>query len=182
MEKPKRDPVVPEMRARLMANRDGRIMKGQWFDLIVEPLLILVVLLGLSFILFGDDMIALFDDAGWLILPIIALVIFLPALLRAYHYARAPVHFIRLYAGVQPWWGFWKPMVFYTKKDELVRFPRRLAPRMLVKINGEYLIYYLDEPGGKVLLSLAPVDHEDAEFWMPTKSFAVRRERRTGHG
>jgi len=179
MEKPKRDPVVPEMRKRLMANRDGLLIKGQWFDLIVEPLLIVVVLLGLAFIIFGDDMIALFDDAGWLILPIVALIVFLPAILRAYRYARAPIQFTRLNAGVQPWWGFWKPMVFYTKKDELVRFPRRLAPRLPVHIDGEYLIYYLEEPGGKVLLSYAPVDHEDAEYWMPTKQFAVRRERRS---
>jgi len=182
MEKPKRDPVIPEMRQRLIANRDGRLTTSQWFDIIVEPLIILVVLLGLSFIIFSDDMLALFEDASWLILPLIALIIFLPAILRAYRYARAPIQFTRLYAGVQPWWGFWKPMVFYTKDDKLVRFPRRLAPRMLVRINGEYLIYYLEEPGGKVLLSLAPVDHEDAEFWMPTKRFGTRHERRTGRG
>jgi hypothetical protein len=77
-------------------------------------------------------------------------------------------------------WGFRKPQIFYTKDDELVRFRQRLAPRLPLKIDAEYLVYYLDEPQGKVLLSLAPADHEDADHWLPTKGFAIRHERRAG--
>src|SRR5436309_1739278 len=128
MEKPKRDPVVPEMRARLLANRDGKIMRGQWFDMLVQPLVILALLLGAAFLLFGEDVLAILDDIWWVALTAVVLLLFLPVIIRAYRYSRAPIRFARLYAGVQPWWGFWKPMVFYTKTDDVVRFPWRLAP------------------------------------------------------
>src|SRR5664279_803091 len=159
MEKRKRDPVVPEMRKRLLANREGRLMTGQWLDLIVQPLVILGLLTAAAFVVFGDDMVALLADIWWIVLPLIALFILLPVTTRAYRYARTPIHFARLRAGVQPWWGVWKPLVFYTETDEPVIFRRRLAPRPLLKIDGEYLVYFLDEPQGKVLLSAAPSDH-----------------------
>ena len=177
-EKPKRDPVVPEMRARLLANREGKIMRGQWLDMIVQPLVILALLLSASFLLFGEEMLAVMDDIWWVVLVAALLLLFLPVFIRAIRYSRAPVRFARLSAGIQPWWGFWKPMVFYTKADDLVRFPVRLAPRLPVKIGGEYLVYYLEEPDGKVLLSYAPADHEDAQTWMPSKDFGARRTRR----
>ena len=178
MEKAKRDPVVPEMRARLAANRDGKIMRGQWLDLIVQPLVILALLLSASFLLFGEEAMAVIDDVWWVALGAALLLLFLPVLIRALRYARAPVRFARLSAGVQPWWGFWQPMVFYTKSDDLVRFPRRLAPRLPVKIGGEYLVYYLEEPDGKVLLSYAPADHDEAASWMPSKDFGAQHTRR----
>ena len=56
---------------------------------------------------------------------------------------------------------------------------RKLAPRLPLVIDAEYLIYFLDEPDGKVLLSVAPADHEDAEAWLPTKGFEARHHRRT---
>jgi hypothetical protein len=115
----------------------------------------------------------------WLLLPILALTIILPAVLRAIRYARTPIKFMRLYAGVQPWRGLRKPMLFYTPAEEEVKFPRRLAPRLPLVIDAEYLVYYLDEPNGKVLLSAAPADHEDAERWLPTRNFEIRQQRRT---
>ncbi len=181
MEKRKRDPVVPEMRERLLANRDGRITPGQWLDLIIQPLLILGVLIAAALAVFGKGMMVMFVEVWWIVVPVIFLLVIVPVSFRAYRYARAPVHFARLYAGVQPWWGFWKPTIFYTAADEPVRFPRRLAPRLPMRINGEYLVYFLEEPQGKVLLSAAPADHEDAELWLPTRNFEVRRARRSGH-
>lgn len=178
MAKRKGDPVGAEMRERLLANRDGRLTPGQWGDLIAQPLIVLVLLGGIGLAAFGPRFVALLRF-WWIILPLIALFVLAPVVLRAYRYARAPVHFARLYAGVQPW-GLRKPVVFYNSDDEPVTFTRRLAPRLPLKIDGEYLIYYLDEPQGKVLLSAAPTDHEDAEHWQPTKNFAIRSERRTG--
>ena len=51
------------------------------------------------------------------------------------------MQFARLYAGVQPWWGFWKPMIFYTEDDQPVSFSRS-ATRPQMRINGQYLVYY----------------------------------------
>ncbi|MCC6804493.1 MAG: hypothetical protein IT319_16535 [Anaerolineae bacterium] len=180
MEKPKRDPVVPAMRERLLANRDGRLTPEQWGDLIAQPLVVLILLGGMGLAAFGPRLVALLRF-WWIIVPLILLLVIGPVILRAFRYARAPVHFARLYAGVQAW-GFRKPQVFYTVDDEPVAFQKRLAPKLPLRIDGEYLIYYLDEPQGKVLLSLAPADHEDAEHWLPTKGFAIRHERRSGHG
>ena len=179
MAKRKRDAVVPEMRERLLANRDGRLHVGQWIDLIVQPLLVLALLTGAGFLVFGTRMLILFERAWWVLLPAVLLLVLFPVTVRAYRYARAPIHFARLYAGVQTLGG-WRSQVFYTAGDEQVVFPRRLAPRLPLKIEREYLVYFLDEPNGKVLLSIAPADHEDADLWQPTKTFDVRYTRRTG--
>ncbi len=183
MTKRKRDPVLPEMRQRLLANRDGRITANQWIDLIAQPLLILGVLLGLAYIVFGRYMVRLTANYWWVLVPLIILLVLVPLIARAYRYARAPVHFARLYAGVQPWWGFgfWKPQIFYTEHDKEMAFPRRMAPRLPLRIDCEYLVYYLEDGQGKVLLSAAPADHDDAELWLPTKQFEARHERRVGH-
>ncbi len=177
--KRKRDAVVPEMRERLLVNRDGRLHVGQWLDLIVEPLVSLVLLFGGGFLVFGARMMILFERAWWVLLPAILILVIFPVTVRAYRYARAPIHFARLYAGVQPLRG-WRSQVFYTAGDEQIVFKRRLAPRLPLKIEHEYLVYFLDEPNGKVLLSIAPADHEDADLWQPTKSFDARYTRRTG--
>ncbi len=180
VEKPKRDPVTPGMRERLIVNRDGRLTPEQWGDLIAQPLVVLILLGGMGLAAFGPRLIALLRF-WWVIIPLLIALVIGPVLVRAYRYARAPVHFARLYAGVQAW-GFRKPQVFYTKADEPVEFRQRLAPRLPLRIDAEYLVYYLDEPQGKVLLSIAPADHEDADHWLPTKSFEARFVRRAGRG
>jgi hypothetical protein len=177
MAKRKGDPVGTEMRQRLLANRDGRLTPGQWGDLILQPLVVLILLGGIGLAAFGPRLVALLRF-WWIIIPLIALLVFAPIILRAYRYARAPIYFARLRAGVQPW-GFRKPQVFYTETEKQVLFTRRLAPRLPLKIDGEYLVYYLDEPQGMALLSAAPADHEDADYWLPSKQFTIRRERRT---
>jgi hypothetical protein len=179
--KRKRDEVVPEMRERLLANRSGRLTVGQWLDLIAQPLITLVVLSGAAFIVFGARMVALLR-VWWILLPVIGLLVVLPVILRAYRYARAPIHFARLYGNPQARWVFWQQQTFHTDADELVAFRHRLAPRLPLKLNHEYLVYFLDEPSGKVLLSVAPADHEDADLWLPTRHFEARYERRTGQG
>ncbi len=180
MEKRKRDSVVPEMRERLLANRDGRLHVGQWIDLIVQPLVVLVLLIGVGFLVFGGRMLILFETGWWILIPLFLILVVLPVILRSYRYARQPIHFEHLYAGVQPIGSFLRGQVFYTAGDEQIVFPKRLAPRLPLKIEREYLVYFLDEPTGKVLLSAAPADHEDAELWQPTKRFQMRYGRRTG--
>ncbi len=179
MEKRKRDLVVPEMRERLRANREGKLAPAQWIDMIVQPLIPLLLLLAPVLLVFGVRMVALVRFLPLLIV-IVALILAIPAVLRARRYARAPVHFGRLYAGVaqNAWWAFWKPPVFYTAADEPFPFKRKLAPSLPLRIDREYLVYYLEEPDGRVLLSAAPADHEEADSWLPTETFDRRFNQR----
>lgn len=186
-EKPKRDPVTPEMRQRLLANRDGRLTPAQWGELIAQPLFMLILLCGMGIAALGTRMMLLLRF-WWLIIPLILLIIVTPMIFRAYRFARAPVRFTRLNAGVQPLRVFGKTLHFYIPNSEtasetngkLVKFSSRLTSRLPLVADVEYLIYYLDEPNGRVLLSAAPTDHEDADLWMPTKNFEIRQERRSG--
>jgi hypothetical protein len=182
MAKRKRDPVVPEMRQRLLVNRDGRMTSGQWLDLVAQPLTTLALLLGASYLVFGSYMVTFAADFWWVGVPLIVLLVFVPVAVRAYRYARAPVHFARLFAGVQPLLGFgaWKSQVFYTDANQPVTFRRRLAPRMPLSQDAEYIVYYLEDSQGRVLLSAAPADHQDADHWLPTPMFEARYERRAG--
>src|SRR5690348_426262 len=118
MAKRKREEVVPEMRDRLLANRDGRMTSGQWLDLIVQPLVVLALLLGVAFVVFGELLLSVAADFWWVGVPLILLLVFVPIILRGYRYARAPVHFAHLYATGQGW--FWRPLVFLNEDDERV--------------------------------------------------------------
>jgi hypothetical protein len=51
---------------------------------------------------------------------------------------------------------------------------------MRLDVDREYLVYYLDQPDGRILLSLAPSDHEDAATFAPSDSFRRRFARRDG--
>ncbi|MEP7293461.1 MAG: hypothetical protein ABI835_16875 [Chloroflexota bacterium] len=177
-QKRKRDPVSIEMRDRLRANRDGRLTPAQWGELIVQPLIVLVLLSGFALAALGPRLLPLLRF-WWILLPALLLMVLLPAVFRAYRYARAPIHFVRLLAGAQTWHGIRKPMLFHTEADETIKFPKRLAPRLPLVSDAEYIVYYLEEPQGKVLLSAAPADHDDAEAWLPSKSFAARQQQRS---
>jgi hypothetical protein len=166
--KRKRDQVTEPMRNRLMANRDGRMYRDQWLDIVTDPLVTLLLLLAPALLVLV------------LLLVMLALLV-VPVAFRARHYARAPVHFEVLYgdANPRPPWMFWRPQVFYTGDGQPVRFGRRLAPFMFVRPEQAYLVYYLRDTSGNVLLSLAPADHPDAERWQPSKFFESRFTRRT---
>lgn len=178
MFKRKRYVVTPEMRERLLANRDGKLTSSQWLSIVTRPLLAMLLLFGLAIIVFGPRMLLLTSRLWWLGLLLIGGLMLAPLIMRAQRYARLPVHFARLYSDVpfRPWW---RPMVFYTEADEPVEFKRRLAPSMPVRIDAEYLVFYLEDGNQRVLLSFAPADHEDAEKFMPTERFQLRFKQRS---
>ncbi len=170
-----------EMRARLLANRNGRLTVQQYKDIITAPLATLLVLLAPLIIVFGARFAILVTRGLWIVLLLAIVALFVPLVLRARRYARAPVYFAVLNAGSQPrsFWRFWKSHVMQTQAGEAVRFRSRLAPYLPLKVNEDYLVYYLEEPGGNILLSLAPADHPDAENWWPTSVFNTRFKDRT---
>ena len=178
MFKRKRYVLTPEMREQLLANRDGKLTSSQWLSIVTRPLLSMLLLFGLAIIVFGPRMLLLTARVWWLGLILIAVLVIVPLVLRAQRYARLPIHFARLYADVpfRPWW---RPTIFYTEDDEPVEFKRRLAPSVPLRIDGEYLLYYLEDGSQRVLLSLAPADHEDAEKFLPTERFKLRFNQRT---
>jgi hypothetical protein len=178
----KRDRVPPEMRARLMRNREGRLLPDQWVDLATEPLVILLLLLAPALLILGARGVALLRLGWWLPL-ILVLIVVVPVVIRAIRYARAPIYFLRLRVAPEEaghGWRLWRPIEFMTHDDTRIRFTRRLAPRLPVHDAGEYLVYYLEDGSGRTLLSYAPANHEHAELWQPGDAFARRHAQRTG--
>jgi hypothetical protein len=170
-----------EMRVRLLANRNGRLTVQQYKDIITQPLATLFVLLTPLIIILGARF-AMLAVRGLLFVLLVGIVALLvPLALRARRYARAPVRFAVLKAGSHPhsFWQFWKSQAMQTQAGETVPFRSRLAPYLPLKVNTDYLVYYLEEPGGNILLSLAPADHPNAEDWRPTTVFDTRFKDRT---
>lgn len=183
MQKKKRDEIVSEMRERLFANRDGRLLPSQWIDLAIQPLVTILILTMFAIPVFGRQIAGLFEEWLLVVVPLMLLLFFVPVVIRAFRYARAPIHFARFYGTnwSGEWWTFWRPIEFHTADEQPVRFVQRLAPRPFLARDREYLVYYLDDPRGKVLLSCAPADHEDADLWLPSKAFEARFAQRGGH-
>jgi hypothetical protein len=176
-----RDPVSPEMRRRLLTNRHGKLTTDQWLDMVTEPLVVLLVLLPAIILILGPR-IAVFSWAFWLAGLSMVAAVFIPAIMRARRYARAPVYFDTLFAGagVVPFFRMWRPSVLHTASGETLRFSRRLAPHLPLDGNRAYHVYYLRDSGGLILLSIAPADHPEANQWKPSEEFEARFKRRGG--
>jgi hypothetical protein len=181
MEKPKNDAISNEMRVRLRANRNGKLTIQQYKDVITAPLATLLVLLAPLIVILGARLALLTVRGLWIVLLVAIVCLLVPLVFRARRYARAPVHFAILNAGDQPrsFWQFWKPQIMITQDGRGIAFRSRLAPYLPLRPNHDYMVYYLEEVGGAILLSLAPADHPDAEQWQPSRVFQTRFKQRT---
>jgi hypothetical protein len=181
MEKHKADIVTDEMRVRLLANRNGKLTIQQYKDAITAPLSTLLVLLAPLILILGTQLALLTARGLWIVLLLGVVGLLVPLIARARRYARAPVRFAVLHADEHPtsFWTFWKPHVMVTQSGETVKFRSRLAPYLRQRPKHDYLVYYLEEAGGNVLLSIAPLDHPDADRWQPTTVFETRLRQRT---
>lgn len=162
----------------LAANRNGKLDGDQWRELVLEPLMPLLFLL-LPAVLFFGPRLALFSWRVGLVL-IVGVVGWL--LYRAWRYARLPVYEAVLYLSeeVVGTWKVWKPPVMQTKKGGQISFGRRVAPRMGLKRDVAYRVYYLRDGMRNVLLSVAPVEHPQAVLWQPGSQFEERFRQRGG--
>lgn len=179
-EKPKRDAVSSDMRARLLSNKNGKLTSDQWKEMVTEPIVTLLLLLVPGIMLLRSTLLAFVVGGLWMV-GVAAVVGFAIMLfMRGRRYARLPVHFEVLYGGgeFRPFWMFWRGSVMYTDADKLVRFSRSLAPYFPVQNEQAYLVYYLKDGDRNVLLSAAPADHPDAVHWRPTGAFDERQNRR----
>lgn len=163
------------MRLCLEANRHGRLSTGQWLDIVTEPLTPALLLMLPAIVVFGPRLLALLR---WLpvILLLVVVLIIVPLIFRARRYARGALRFavLETRTGLPPRWMFWKHPVFTTQDGKTLRFAKRLVSHMPLQRGQTYLAYYLDDPGGLVLLSLAPANHPDAEGWHPSEAFKKR--------
>jgi hypothetical protein len=178
--KRKADVVSDAMRQRLETNRNGEIATDQWLDLVTEPLVALLLAVPAALVVLGPRF-SMF--AVTLRMPVLlllgALAIIVPLVLRARRYARARIRFAVLNAdqNVAAPLMFWRPQRFETQDGKPVRFNKRLAPHMFYRPGYPYLVYYIEDKGSNVLLSVAPADHADAEKWRPTRFFEMRQRR-----
>lgn len=167
-----------QMQRLLASNRNGKLNGDQWRELVLEPLAPLLFLL-LPAILFLGPRLALLS---WKVV-LAGLVFFAVWMIyRARRYARLPIHSAVLYLSEQKLssWKVWKPPVMQLESGDQVYFGQRLAPHVPLKKGEAYRVYYLQDRGKKILLSLAPVAHPQAQLWEPSAQFEQRFRQRRG--
>lgn len=174
------DSVVPEMRQRLMENRGGKMTVSQWLDIVMQPVGALIALSLTAGVVMLPRTVMVLARGGWFFLLVLLAVIVVTMAFRAYRYARQPVHFAEMQAEVDtpPLWMFWRGLKLQAEDGKRYHLRKRLAPRPFIKRGERYIVYYLQDEGGPVLLSIAPTAHPDSERWQPTKQFDARYRRR----
>ncbi len=173
--------VVPEMRERLLMNRSGKLTSNQWFDIVTQPFIgLLVFFVPLSFILL-PRMITVFVRGGWLAFLVAFGILAGSALFRAIRYARMPINVGEFTATAQSAsiWTMGRPVKLMDDGKQMVRFRRRLAPRPLLQQDKRYLVYYLQDHKELVLLSLVGLDHPKINLYQPDSFFQTRFRQRT---
>ncbi|MBA3874866.1 MAG: hypothetical protein H0X30_37535 [Anaerolineae bacterium] len=163
--------VSPQMRARLLANRRGKLHSDQWREVVTEPLITALVLMVPAIILLRSFLVTLFVGGLWMLGAGALLVGGILLFFRARRYRRIRVHFgvFRAPDKLPSTWGFWKPVVLTTPNGTFLPFKHSLASDKRFKANQEYLVYYLKSADAKTftLLSFAPTDHLDTSIWQP---------------
>jgi len=171
------DRVVPEMRERLSTNRYGKLTANQWMDMVLQPLMSILVL-SIPMMIFLPR---LLFSMGLMLITAGFLVILGMLVMRAYRYARAPVHFAYLRATSSTHlWLPWQNLRMVDKDQHVLQFKKRLAPAPRVQKDRTYIVYYLRDHESHILLSLAPVNHPNLDNWLPTKVFERRFRERGG--
>jgi hypothetical protein len=174
------DSVTREMRERLLANRHGKLTSSQWSDMVTEPLVMLLLVLAPGIVVLRYALVEMLIGGFWIIGTAVLLGLGIMLAVRARRYARMAIQFTTLYGGNEsrPMWMFWKAWVLYDEAGKPVRFPKSLAPSIRIRAGQAYLVYYLNDGGSLVLLSIAPADHPDADIWKPSGVFNERLARR----
>jgi hypothetical protein len=165
----------------LLTNRQGKLTSDQWKNMVMEPVVALLVLLLPGVFILGPRLVVI-GRAMWMFALLLVVFVIVPVIWRAYRYARIPIRFDVLYLAdsATPIWKFWQPPVMRTKAGELRSFTRRLAPNSPLNRSQPYLVYYFEDAGKYVLLSVAPANHPDADKWRPGTSFESRFLQRGG--
>lgn len=165
--------VSPQMRERLLANRQGRLHNDQRREIVMEPVITMLLLLVPAIILLRSFLLTLLVGWLWMVGVGALLVGGLVLFRRMRHYARVPVYFgiFRSPDKLSVKWMFWKPIILTASDGTLQAFKHSLAPDKRFQANQEYLVYYMKANEGSTLLSFAPTDHLENNLWRPTKDY-----------
>lgn len=173
--------VVPEMRQRLAVNKHGKLTGGQWLEVVTAPIVTVLLLSSPVLMLFATRLL-LVPARGLLLAGVLVLFgLLTTTLARAYRYARLPVRYeiMQAKSDFLQTLLLWRSPVFINAQGQEVRFVRRLAPMTFVRAGHSYIVYYLRDNDGHILLSVAPTHHPDAETWRPSRAFNYRLSKRS---
>lgn len=143
-------PSDPRMQSRLAANRQGKLSREQYRELVMEPVTIALLLLPGLIILRSQTLL----PGGWMFglagLGLLGLWI----LRRALRYRRARVQVMTLRAEKSTG-GLWRSVALYDDVGQVKQFVRSLAPRFTLERGRVYEVYYFVDAGRNILLSVA---------------------------
>ncbi len=151
----------------LERNRQGRLSSRQWRQLITEPLTTLL-LLSVPLIL----LVARYGIAGRVIVLALIAGFALTMGLRALLFARVKLSYRLLYAERLPArWKFWRKTRLSSQSGQVMRFDHRLAERQKLKPDQALHVYYAEAGGRRILLSMLPERHPQADLAEPSPHF-----------
>ncbi len=143
-------PPDPRMQTCLTANRQGKLSREQYRELVMEPLTIAILLLP-AFILVRSQTPL---PGGWM-LGVIALgLLVLWILRRAVRYRRIQVQTLTLRAEKSRR-VLWRGVALSDNAGQVTHFARSLAPRFTLERGHTYRVYYFVDAGRNILLSIA---------------------------
>lgn len=161
------DKLTRELRKDLQRNREGRLSSRQWLQLITEPLTTLLLLAVPLVLLVGR-----YGLAGRVIVLVLVAGFVLTMGMRALLFARVRLSYRVLYAeGLPARWKFWRKTALTSRSGEAIRFDHRLADRLKLKPDQALHVYYAEAGGRRILLSMLPERHPQAELAEPSDSF-----------
>ncbi len=159
--------LTREARNDLKRNREGKLSSRQWLQLITEPLTTLL-LLSVPLVL----LVARYGLAGRVIVLVLLAGFALTIGMRALLFVRVKLTYRVLYAeGLPARWKFWRKTTLTSKSGDEIRFEHRLAERLKLKPDQALHAYYVEAGGRRILLSMLPQRHSQADLAQPSDNF-----------
>jgi hypothetical protein len=181
----KRESLSALLRNWLNINRTGKLASDQWLNLVTAPLYTIILLsipLIAFFMIFRLRVLLRLGAVNRFVIPLFLVAVLVMFLVRARRYARLPVRHGTFYGSDQStfaWSQLRRRVTVYTEKGEPIMFSGFASSPPHLEPDTPYLMYFLEEPNQRVLLSFAPAEHPDIERWQPTDQFYARQKRRT---
>lgn len=172
----------------LGTNRHGKLTSDQWLNLVTAPLPVLLVLATpvlLALFFTPARLFLRFGPLASYALPALLVGMVVMLLFRARHYATLPLYQGVFYPGERGntfWARLRRQITVYTPQGDPVLLDGFAADPPYLEPDTPYLMYYLEEPERRTLLSYAPTEHPDIDRWQPSERFHERQQRRMRSG
>jgi len=150
-------------------NRDGRLSKRQWLELITEPVTQLL-LLSVPLILISGR----YGPAGRMVVLAIVLGFLAMIVFRAIRFSRVKLHYRVLYVeNTHPRWMLWRKTKLMTKTGNPIKFDHRLSSKLRLEKDQAVMVYYIEVSDRRILVSFLPEKHPQASSALPTRLFSA---------